>query len=1041
MCADIKVSVLGRPSIIKDNERITFPYRQAEAILYYLLENRVADKEVLADIIWEDKYTAEKIHSNLRNAFYIIRKTMGKDFLIKEGSCGIGINPSYSVFLDSEQFLKDNSALSDYQGDFLEGFYLKNNNLFNDWVVSTRQMYKSMYLKKLQHSIISQFELKNYEQCEALCMQQITINEFDETAYKFLMQIYLNRKDYTQALHIYNQLEQLLAEELFGTPGKELQELALSIEKNWNQEVCHILEGKKELMVSLKKDSIFCGRESELEQLKEDFLQLDLSQISHHILISGEAGIGKTKLIEHALEEKFCSSDYLLLETQCYFAEEKYILKPWQKPVRRLMKYLEEHKNSGENSTLIQSIWSLFPFTREHYKISLDADDISTYDYKSIQSIFINACIRFSMEKPLIFYFDDLQWADSITLSLLKDFITSLSAYHAQHVLFLFTLRDNCDTEIKSFINSLTSQNLLKNYALKRFSREETIQLAQTLFPAYPYTPEIQKQLFQATDGNALFITEAVNNLLYNGSPHDLTPNMRNIIKQRIDPIPYEHRKILDLISLFFDGISFKCLSTLSHKEDFELVEILEYLLNQHLLKEAFDHDNTFFSFTHQKIMEYVYDEMSWTKKRILHNTAGYYYESLLQNNTMDMAYYPKLIYHFERSANHEKYLKYSVKYLYNYLNVTHEFFPVIDQNLTLFNLDMHKETKDLLSHDLTAIEKLLSSIENTVAASSGDFFAQQISEQETLEIWSDFLHMIGRHYIRICNYERGLAYIQKLREINLPPKTSFCRDKLLQANRQLICVYINRYEPQKMKETIEDSLLLLENTNLTDEIAIWKRLRGLFHIMEGSLENGIQDLQEAIQIFTTSPEREKHLYNLAATYSWIGEAYRHRENYPRALSNYEKAISICSKNFLVSGIAIFYAYAGMASVDSGNYDLAESYLENSIFHYDKGNLMWGRSLAYSYMGVLLLKKGKLHAALQHLETAFTYAAKLDSRYETGIIYRIYSQIKAGYFDDSCPEAKTVKALPETYSFYAQKAFTLLEGVYSPVDFKYLKEQ
>lgn len=127
-------------------------------------------------------------------------------------------------------------------------------------------MYKSLYLNRLQDSIRESYRSKDYTLCESLCKQQISINEFDETAYKYLMHIYSEKKQYAQALQIYNHLEELLTEELFETPGDELQKLAASIEEGWNKNLSHILEGKKALADSLEKSRSFYGRKKKLNR-------------------------------------------------------------------------------------------------------------------------------------------------------------------------------------------------------------------------------------------------------------------------------------------------------------------------------------------------------------------------------------------------------------------------------------------------------------------------------------------------------------------------------------------------------------------------------------------------------------------------------------------------------------------------------------------------------------------------------------------------------------------------------------------------------
>ena len=75
--------------------------------------------------------------------------------------------------------------------------------------------------------------------------------------------------------------------------------------------------------------------------------------------------------------------------------------------------------------------------------------------------------------------------------------------------------------------------------------------MAQTLYPEYVFTEDTKKEFFQATDGNPFFITEAVNNLRYNVSPTELTPKIRNILQQRIEPLPEECRKSWILFPFF----------------------------------------------------------------------------------------------------------------------------------------------------------------------------------------------------------------------------------------------------------------------------------------------------------------------------------------------------------------------------------------------------------------------------------------------------------------------------------------------------------
>lgn len=1043
MNTSVTVTMLGTPSIQQNGTILSFPYRQAEAVLYYLFYNKSANKNILADLIWEKQGSEDKINSNLRNAFYIIRKSLGKDFLLRKPGNIITINPAYSITIDIELFEHNKNDLSFYKGEFLNGFYLKNNISFNEWISDIRQYYKRLYLKALQQAIEFHYQHNNFEICESLCLTQIQINEFDETAYKYLMQIYSNRKEYAQALKIYNQLETLLEEELFEMPAKELGILASEIEVKWNQHINLILEEKKGLKSSTK--AFFYGRKKEIELIQQHFHSILNGTPTKHLLICGEAGIGKTRLADYSIESFRPKEQLLFFSTRCFYAEEQYILKPWQKIIRELLLFLKKNRLTSLYSSFVNSIYILFPFSREEISVLPDSDDLTSLDYKSVQSVFVHSLIHFSKSYPMILYFDDIQWADELTLSLIRDLCTSLYSCSSQKILLLFTMRNNVNSSCNALIEDFDCFKQLTTLNLKRFNLDDTVKMAATLLPDYVFSEDLKQQLFKETEGNSLFITEALNTIKYNnGSPSDLTPNMRNIIQQRITPIAPEYRRILDLISIFFDGVSYHCLHSLSKKDDYELMEILEELLKQGLLKEYHDCENTFFTFTHQKILEYVYDEMSWTKKRILHHKAALYYETLLRSDTKDMQFYPKLIYHFEKSADQTKYLKYTLKYLYQYLNVTHEFFPVIENNITLFSLDMRIETRERLPEDLSAMEKLLFTVEAKLKDLSWDFSSSknEITSEEQLEVLSDYLHMIGRHYIRICQYKKGLNYIEQLKQLNLKHSSSLQTKNLIQANRQLICIYVNRYEPEKMLQVISESFKLLNALpgHHRAEYAIWKRLQGLADIMMGNLSDATKHLEESIDLFLASSNYKQHLSNLAAAYSWLGEVYRFSEEYEKAFSYYEKAIELGNQNFLTSGTAVFYAYAGMAAFDCCKYEKAEKYLLQSIKQYESNNLMWGRSLPYAYYAQMQLQSQDWNGAFESLNQALTFAQKLENPYECAIIYRIFAQIKSNYYPMEHNTKLLEKFLPESFSFYYKKATELLTTIYSPIEKKFLEQ-
>ena len=77
----LKAVLLQTPDIELDGEPVSFPFRRAEALLYYMLVQRSATRQELVSLLWEDCDEATGL-KNLRNTLYSLKKTLGGEFLV-----------------------------------------------------------------------------------------------------------------------------------------------------------------------------------------------------------------------------------------------------------------------------------------------------------------------------------------------------------------------------------------------------------------------------------------------------------------------------------------------------------------------------------------------------------------------------------------------------------------------------------------------------------------------------------------------------------------------------------------------------------------------------------------------------------------------------------------------------------------------------------------------------------------------------------------------------------------------------------------------
>ena len=1028
----ITAELLGSGRILLNGKQVNLPFKQAEALVYYLLVEKETFRPKLADIIWGDSADEHKVQSNMRNAIYVIRREFGRDFLVGASKNVIQINPEIRIDLDIDRFNDKNlTDFSFYAGDFLENFYLKDNEYYNEWLLNNRQHYRGLLQERLKESIVAAFQDERYKDCELECQKLMALDEFDEFGYVYLIEIYRARGEYSSAVALYDRLEKLLSEELFQSPSKEITALVQNIRQERNKSVLHVLSQKESITSpeSEKDSGPFMGREEERGKLVDDILQFSGGRGAISLAVTGEAGIGKTQLFQTVLSS-LGKTQAAIYQTCCYRAEENYVLKPWQNIFEQLGRDLK-NRASGADATLFRAAVSrAFPYLWQvDLEKAIDQDDITTESGSSNLRAITYALMRLSHAQRMIFYFDDLQWADSVSISLIRDILTSDKNHR---ILFLFGVRDERHQYVGSFLEEMKAARFLSELQLPRFSVDETGQLADLLLPERFSTPALRQQLFRETEGNPFFIIETVNNLKFNGSVADITPNMRDTIRIRIMSLPSEERSILDLLSFFFDGASFDMMRSLSGKEEYELITILEKLIDKKLIREVIRAESVAFQFSHQKILEYVYGELSLTKRRILHEKISCCLERRLSGTSADNALYTKLMYHSRRAGNERKYLKYYVEYVYNYLNLSHEYYPVLGGET--LPTDAENDLR-LDSSDRAGILCILKDIQTKVQANQGKF-----DESDKHGFLSDYYHMMGRFHIRKVEYSQGEPYIRTLIELNRDSDSEQCRNNMIKAYRQLICIYIDRYETKQMHEVVEKAFAVLGEDGKAEERAIWMRLSGLCSIMSGRIEEGYASLTQAIEIFERSGEKDKYLFNLAASYAWLGEVERNRMHYGEAMQYYTRAISICTENFLTGGIATFYTYAGQAALDAGDLESADEYLSQAVDQFNKVELMWGRGIAFAYYGYLCFEQGEYRKALSLFIKADDYAQRLGSCYEVGVLNSMFAQISLQMQDSPDIQAVFGRYLNKDVSVYLQQSKMLLRDAYSPVDEQYLSQ-
>ena len=147
----LNVTMLQTPSVTLDGVPVSFPFKRADALLYYMLVRRSATRQELISLLWEscDEATGLK---NLRNTLYTLKKTLGGDFLLSPQKSLVVVNSAWEVDCDYDRFTQQGD-FSAYRGPFLQGFAVKHAFSFDEWLDRTREKLHEQYLGRLAHRV------------------------------------------------------------------------------------------------------------------------------------------------------------------------------------------------------------------------------------------------------------------------------------------------------------------------------------------------------------------------------------------------------------------------------------------------------------------------------------------------------------------------------------------------------------------------------------------------------------------------------------------------------------------------------------------------------------------------------------------------------------------------------------------------------------------------------------------------------------------------------------------------------------------------
>ena len=274
------------------------------------------------------------------------------------------------------------------------------------------------------------------------------------------------------------------------------------------------------------------GRNAELEDLHALWRDALLGR-GHVLLIKGEAGIGKSRLL-HEFKTRLAGQQVAVRELRC---QAEFSGSPFH-PVltlfesilgfvdgegtaakfARLAEYLKMRYPSiaAEMTPLLASFMSL-PVCAPFVEVALPLPARREAEF----SLLLRLLKSLAEQSPVLLLVEDLHWADPSTLELLKNMIEGETAFP---MLAVFTARLEFEPRWR--------KDLVATRVLTGLSREEIGAIIRSLAPELP--PDVALRLVERADGIPLFAEELAR-LASEEKGDEIPATLRDLLAARLD--------------------------------------------------------------------------------------------------------------------------------------------------------------------------------------------------------------------------------------------------------------------------------------------------------------------------------------------------------------------------------------------------------------------------------------------------------------------------------------------------------------------------
>jgi DNA-binding CsgD family transcriptional regulator len=376
---------------------------------------------------------------------------------------------------------------------------------------------------------------------------------------------------------------------------------------------------------------VLIGRETQLAALDE-LLSAAAGGVGQALLVAGEAGVGKSRLVAEA-KARAVERGFLILQGNCFQPDGAC-------PYAPLLDLLRTHLGGKAPAAVAAELGAsapalapllpdLLPAPEPGRGVALDPEQEKRRLFVALAGFVAGQAAR----GPVLLVVEDIHWSDATSLEFL---LHLLRRAPSQRLLTLLTYRhDEAPPAMRHWLAGVDRERLAQELTLAPLARDEIDRMVRAIFGLpQPARAEFLATIYGLTQGNPFFVEEVLKSLVAAGEvvyrdgawarkPIGRLRIPRSVhaaVQGRLERLSEPARRLASVAAVAGRRFDFALIQTVTGVDEGDLLRLIRELIAAQLVAEETADQ---FAFRHALTRQAIYDELLARERRALHGAVA----------------------------------------------------------------------------------------------------------------------------------------------------------------------------------------------------------------------------------------------------------------------------------------------------------------------------------------------------------------------------------------------------------------------------------